>query len=74
MGYLLENGIISQLSAPGMPQQNGVAERRNQTLLDMIRSMMSFSGLPISFWGYALDTAMYILNPVPSKSVPKTPR
>lgn len=49
MGYLLENGIISQLSAPGMPQQNGVAERRNRTLLDIIRSMMSFSGLPISF-------------------------
>ena len=74
MGYLSENGIISQLSAPGMPQQNGVAERRNQTLLDMIRSMMSFSRLPISFWGYALDTAMYILNLVPSKSVPKIPR
>ena len=49
MGYLSENGIQSQLSAPGMPQQNGVAERRNRTLLDMIRSMMSFSGLPISF-------------------------
>ena len=74
MGYLSENGIISQLSAPGMPQQNGVAKIRNRTLLDMIRSMMSFSGLPISFWGYALDTAMYILNLVPSKSVPKTPR
>ena len=74
MGYLSENGIQSQLSAPGMPQQNGVAERRNRTLLDMIRSMMSFSGLPIFFWGYALDTAMYILNHVPSKSVPMTPR
>lgn len=49
MGYLSENGIISQLSAPGMPQQNGVVEKRNQTLLDMIRYMMSFSGLPISF-------------------------
>ena len=36
--------------------------------------MLSFSGLPISFWGYTLDTAMYILNHVPSKSVPKTPR
>ena len=74
IGYLSENEIISQLSAPGMPQQNGVVEKRNQTLLDMIRYMMSFSGLPISFWGYALDTAMYILNLVPSKSVPKTPR
>ena len=71
--YLSDNGIISQLSAPGTPQQNGVAERRNRTLLDMVRSMLSFSTLPISFWGYALQTAIYILNMVPSKSVPKTP-
>lgn len=47
--YLSQNGIISQLSAPGMAQQNGVAERRNRTLLEMIRSMMSLSELPISF-------------------------
>ena len=71
--YLLEHGIVSQLTAPGTPQQNGVAERRNRTLLDMVRSMMSYSSLPPSFWGYALQTAIYILNVVPSKSVPKTP-
>ena len=47
--YLIENGIISQLIAPGTPQQNGVAERRNMTLLDMVRSMLSYSTLPISF-------------------------
>ena len=35
--------------------------------------MFSYSSLPSSFWGYALQTAMYILNVVPSKSVPKTP-
>ena len=74
MGYLSENGILSQLSAPSMHQQNGVSERRNRTPLDMVRSMMSFSGLPISFWRYVLDTATYILNLVPSKSVPKTPQ
>ena len=71
--YLTKNGIVSQLTAPGTPQQNGVAERRNRTLLDMVKSMMSYSTLPISFWGYALNTAMYLLNLVPSKSVPKTP-
>ena len=70
--YLTENGIISQLIAPGTPQQNSVAERRNKTLLDMVRSMMSYSTLPISFWGYALNTTMYLLNLVPWKSVPKT--
>ena len=47
--YLTENGIITQLTAPGTPQQNGVAERRNWTLLEMVRSMMSYSTLPISF-------------------------
>ena len=71
--YLTKNGIVSQLTAPETPQQNGVAERRNMTLLDMVRSMLSYSALPISFWGYALNTAMYLLNLVPSKSVPKTP-
>ena len=60
--YLTEHGIISQLTSLGSPQQNGVAERRNRTLLDMVRSMLSYSTLPISFWGYALSTAMYLLN------------
>ena len=71
--YLTQEGIISQLSALGTPQQNGVAERRNRTLLDMVRLMLSYSSLPISFWGYALETATYLLNLIPSKSVSKTP-
>ena len=71
--YLAQEGIISQLSSPGTPQQNGVSERRNRTLLDMVRSMLSYSSLPESFWGYALETVAYILNLAPSKSVSKTP-
>ncbi|KAK8609031.1 hypothetical protein V6N13_025338 [Hibiscus sabdariffa] len=51
---------------------NGVYERRNRTLLDMVRSMMSHSDLPISFWGHALETTTFTLNRVPSKSVQKT--
>lgn len=43
------------------------------TLLDMVRSMMAHAHLPTSFWGDALLTAVYVLNKVPSKSVPKTP-
>ena len=65
----MEHGNLSQLTAPGTPQQNGVAERRNMTLLDMVRSMMSYSSLPISFWGYSLQTAVYILKVVPFKSI-----
>ncbi|KAJ9549604.1 hypothetical protein OSB04_022147 [Centaurea solstitialis] len=71
--YLRDCGIVSQLSPPRTPQLNGVAERRNRTLLDMVRSMMSRATLPMSFWGYALETAAHILNLVPTKKVAKTP-
>jgi hypothetical protein len=57
----------------GNPQQNGVAVRRNRTLMDMVRSILSYSTLLISLWMEALKTAVHILNQVPSKSVPKTP-
>ncbi|KAL0434303.1 UNVERIFIED_CONTAM: hypothetical protein Slati_2764600 [Sesamum latifolium] len=70
--YVKENGILSQWTPPGRPQLNGVAERRNRTLLDMVRSMMSFTELPPSFWGHALETAVKLLNISPSKSIPKT--
>ena len=72
-GYLRDNGILSQWTPLYTPQHNGVSERRNRTLLDMVRSMMSLTDLPKSFWGYALETAVYALNRVPSKSVDVTP-
>ncbi|GJX05477.1 retrotransposon protein, putative, ty1-copia subclass [Tanacetum coccineum] len=62
-----------ELTPPRTPQLNGVAERRNRTLLDMVQSMMCRATLPISFWGYALETAAHILNLVPTKKVSKTP-
>ncbi|KAJ9540760.1 hypothetical protein OSB04_027266 [Centaurea solstitialis] len=71
--HLIECGIVSQLTPPYTPQMNGVSERRNRTLLDMVRSMMCRSSLPVSFWGHALETAAHILNKVPTKSVEKTP-
>ena len=58
---------------PGSPDQNGVAERKNRTLLDIVWSMLSNSKLPKSFWTEALKTTVYILNRVPTKAVPKTP-
>ena len=71
--FLEDHGITSQLAAPGQPQQNGVAERRNQ-ILEMVRSMMSYASLPVSFWGYALETTQYLLNLVPSKVISTTPK
>ena len=54
--------IVSLLTPPGKPQCNGVSERRNRTLLDIVRSMMSLTDLPLSFWGYALETATFTLK------------
>ncbi|GKD49688.1 retrotransposon protein, putative, ty1-copia subclass [Tanacetum coccineum] len=62
-----------KLTPPRTPQLNGVAERRNRTLLDMVRSMMCQATLLISFWGYALETVAHILNLVPTKKVSKIP-
>ena len=73
LDYLRDKGILSEWTPPYTPQLNGVAERRNRTLLDMVRSMMCFTDLPISFWGLALETAVYILYRVPSMSVSSTP-
>ncbi|KAJ9565872.1 hypothetical protein OSB04_001838 [Centaurea solstitialis] len=71
--HLMECGIVSQLTPLYTLQMNGVSERRNRTLLDMVRSMMCHSTLPMSFWGHALETAAHILNRAPTKSVEKTP-
>ncbi|KAK1608302.1 hypothetical protein QYE76_031975 [Lolium multiflorum] len=71
--HLKKCGILSQLTPPGTPQRNGVSEHRNRTLLDMVRSMMSLTDLPLSFWSYALETAAFTLNRAPSKSVETTP-
>ena len=71
--HLKQCGMVSQLTPPGTPQCNGVSERRNRTLLDMMRSMMSLTDLPLSFWGYALETTAFTLNRAPSKSVETTP-
>ena len=59
--------IVSILTPPGTPQCNGVSEHRNRTLLDMVRSMMSLTDLPLSFWGYALKTGCIHVKKAPSK-------
>ncbi|MBY3556061.1 DDE-type integrase/transposase/recombinase, partial [Modestobacter lapidis] len=51
--HLKNCGIVSQLTPPGTPQLNGVSERRNRTLIYIVRSLMSHTHLPLSFWGYA---------------------
>ena len=68
-----EKGIERQLTILGTPQQNGVAERKNMTLFEMVRSIMAQANLPISYWGDVLLTATYVLYRMLSKSVTSTP-
>ncbi|GJU60053.1 zinc finger, CCHC-type containing protein [Tanacetum coccineum] len=66
-------GIIHETTAPYTPQQNGVAERKNRALKEMVNSMLSYSGLSEGFWGEAMLTACYLLNRVPNKRSKTTP-
>ncbi|KAJ9538694.1 hypothetical protein OSB04_031427 [Centaurea solstitialis] len=69
-----EKGIEKQYSAPRTPQHNGVAERRNRTLIEAARSLLADSKLPITFWAEAVNTACYVQNrTLVVKSLGKTP-
>nr|GEV88231.1 retrotransposon protein, putative, Ty1-copia subclass [Tanacetum cinerariifolium] len=73
LDHLKDHGIIAHRTPPYTSQHNGVSKRRNRTLLDMVRSMMSQTTLPKSFWDYALETSARIINMVLTKKVEKTP-
>ncbi|KAJ9547336.1 LOW QUALITY PROTEIN: hypothetical protein OSB04_019879 [Centaurea solstitialis] len=69
-----EKGIERQYSAPRTLQQNGVAERRNRTLIEAARTTLADSKLPVTFWAEAVNTACYVQNRVLIvKSRGKTP-
>jgi transposase InsO family protein len=67
--YCAGEGIQRQLTAPYTPQQNGVVERRNQTVLGMARCMLKTMGVPGRFWGEAVTTAVFVLNRAPTTSL-----
>ena len=72
--YCAELGVERHLTAPYSPQQNGVVERRNQTIVGMARSLLKAKKVPGEFWGEPVSTAVFILNRSPTKSVDgKTP-
>nr|GEV17657.1 putative ribonuclease H-like domain-containing protein [Tanacetum cinerariifolium] len=57
-------GIKREFSVPKTPQQNGIAERKNRTLIEAARTMLADSLLPIPFWAEAVNTACYVQNRV----------
>ena len=67
--FLKTNGIRHEYTVPKTPEQNGVAERLNRTLIEKVRCMLSDSGLPQVFWAEALATATYLNNRSPTRPI-----
>jgi transposase InsO family protein len=61
-GFLEEEGIKHEFSSPYTPQQNGVVERKNRTLLNMARTMLDEYKTPDQFWAETINTACYSIN------------
>lgn len=67
--YCVELGIRRDTTAPYTPQQNGVVERRNRTVVEMARSMLKSKGVPAHFWAEAIKTAVHVLNRAPTRAL-----
>ena len=63
------HGMTRQLTAAFTPQQNGVAERKNRTIMNVVRSMLSKSQVPKEFWSEATRWSVYIQNRSPTAAV-----
>lgn len=67
--FCATNGVKRQLTAAYTPQQNGVAERKNRTIMDMVRCLLSERKMPKKFWGEATKWTAHILNRSPTSAV-----
>ncbi|CAM8934624.1 unnamed protein product [Rhodiola kirilowii] len=68
-----QTGIIHEVTPPYSPQSNGIAERKNRTIKEMMNAMLLSSGLPQEMWGEAVLSANYLLNRIPRKKKDKSP-
>jgi transposase InsO family protein len=72
--YCANEGIQRHFSAPYTPQQNGVVERRNQTVVATAHALLKQRGMPAIYWGEAVMTVIHLLNRSPTKALDgKTP-
>jgi transposase InsO family protein len=67
--FCATNGIHRQLTAAYTPQQNGVAERKNRTIMNMVRSLLTSRQVPKTFWPEGVNWAVHILNRSPTLAV-----
>jgi transposase InsO family protein len=71
--FCAEHGIIHERTPPYSPESNGVAERKNRTLSDLVNAMLDTAGLSKAWWGEAVLTSYHVLIRVPIKNKEKTP-
>lgn len=69
MTYCEINGICRQFTAPYSLEQNGVAERKNRTVIEMVRSMLKEMNLPTFLWAEVVARAVFILNRSPTSTI-----
>lgn len=67
--FCVENGIQRELTTPYTPEENGVAERKNHTVVEMARSMLKAKRLSNQFWAEGVATSVYLLNLSPTRAV-----
>ena len=71
INYLKQEGIRLQTSVPYSPSQNGVAERKNRSIVEMSKCMLPDAGIPLNYWGEAVKTSVYLQNRLPTKATDK---
>ena len=72
--FCADKGVAHQLTNPYTPEQNGVSERLNSTLIESARSMLIHAKMPLKFWAEAVNTAVYLHNRSPTSALKgKTP-
>ena len=67
VSHLSSQGILQQLTCPYTPEQNGVAERKNRSLIGMVRCMLRGMRVPKSYWHFTVLTSTFLCNRTPSR-------
>ena len=67
--FLMDKGIIHHMSCPHTPEQNGLAERKHRHIIETSITLLQTASLPPSFWFFACQTAVYLINRMPSSTL-----